>query len=311
MQQGACYATFSGARIERKVLEMKTFVPFLAFLAAVGSAQAQLFVDPFLSGSTPSSGEYADGAALDGANPTVNGFDGAWSANNDTNNGQFVTTSGGLTYSGLGTSGGAVDWNRSNSGGGFVANKNWSRNYSGSIAGSTQTEVWGSLLFRYNSTYQGTSNFDYNWGNAFLTPNLVITVDDTNGDSISFATQSANVTLDADTTYLILWKSVGDFANDTLDVWLNPDLSGGESGIGDGNLIDFTGGYRSNDTTVGTALDGSFSFGGGTSQSATYDEFRIGASFADVAPVPEPSAGLLFVIGLGALCLRRRKAERS
>jgi len=47
----------------------------------------------------------------------------------------------------------------------------------------------------------------------------------------------------------------------------------------------------------------------GTHQSLgtiTYDEIRFGATFADVSPVPEPSAALLGALGVLALLRRRR-----
>ena len=39
-----------------------------------------------------------------------------------------------------------------------------------------------------------------------------------------------------------------------------------------------------------------------------FDEFRLGTTFADVTPVPEPGSIALLVCGLGAIAIGRRRA---
>lgn len=97
----------------------------------------------------------------------------------------------------------------------------------------------------------------------------------------------------------------GGTQNDVAYMWINPDVStfgtptpppptlvSAPSGINDINLLSFA--FR-NVNTVGNPT-------------FMFDELRVGTSWADVTPVPEPTAAVLVVMGGGsALGLRRRK----
>jgi len=95
---------------------------------------------------------------------------------------------------------------------------------------------------------------------------------------------------------------------DSLSLWINPtDLTTAPSGAPDLtlstalqdlsgiNTIRFTG---NNTNATSAALGGE----------AIYDELRIGNTFADVAPVPEPTAVALAIMGgTGVLAVIRRR----
>lgn len=85
-----------------------------------------------------------------------------------------------------------------------------------------------------------------------------------------------------------------DFDNDLLGLWVNPDL-----------------------TDTATSYDVSRAYTGGNWSSALrlasghttiWDDLKVGTSFADVAPVPEPSVSLLGLAGAALLTRRRRHA---
>jgi hypothetical protein len=110
---------------------------------------------------------------------------------------------------------------------------------------------------------------------------------------------------------LLLKISYGAADADTAQLWVNPNLSLGEAGLGPAaatiasDVLTFNG-IR---LTAGGSQNG-----GVAAASGTLDELRVGDTFADVtpttAPVPEPTA--LTALGMGTLALlsrRRRKAR--
>ena len=108
-------------------------------------------------------------------------------------------------------------------------------------------------------------------------------------------------------TYLIVAKY--DFgaagADDgRIDMWVNPDVASLGTGLAP------TGGHQVTATGIsddGMRFNGIGMYaqpnGGGTT--STFDEFRVGQSWVDVSPVPEP-AGLALLAGVAGLALRRR-----
>ncbi len=93
----------------------------------------------------------------------------------------------------------------------------------------------------------------------------------------------------------------GSGSDDTLDFWMNPDLTSGAGGLGiPDNSI-------SGSDFFGTALDGiGVSF---RRDNSTIDAIRISNDadgFAQVTSVPEPSTALLSVLGVLFLARRHR-----
>lgn len=109
-------------------------------------------------------------------------------------------------------------------------------------------------------------------------------------------------TFEAGETHLLLAKIDinADGSNDTVDFWIDPDLSGGEAGLGTALLS------GSGADAFGDALNNvgvSFSREG-----SRLDALRIGSGadgFTAVTMIPEP--GAMALLGLGGLALTRRR----
>jgi len=113
-------------------------------------------------------------------------------------------------------------------------------------------------------------------------------------------------------TALVLGRiTVSDTGNDTWDIWVDPDVSGGESGLpaATATVVDNT------ITAAGITRLGNISYHtgtGGVQNGAIIDMIRLSDGpngFADVTGVPEPSTFLMSALGLLGLlaCSRRRK----
>ncbi|MCP5535016.1 MAG: PEP-CTERM sorting domain-containing protein [Akkermansiaceae bacterium] len=221
------------------------------------------------------------------------GFTGAWGSSDQS----LTVVSGTLSYSTLVTTGGKVE-----------ANSTDELEFRGLPSTSTGT-VWMSALMQVNGTSNITSNMasiglftgttsQRTWlavrqGQVqFYTRNAADTAWDIN-NSTSYT--------NGDTVFLVsrIQYGAGTGGSDLVDYWVNPALGAS---------------LTSGDITVdnsGVAFDSiriSGSGGtGGTNTPNYIDEIRFGNSYAEVAPVPEPSsAALLGLAGL-ALILRRRK----
>ncbi len=109
------------------------------------------------------------------------------------------------------------------------------------------------------------------------------------------------------TTHLMLSRLTinADGNNDNLDFWVNPDLTGGEAGLGI-PLLSFSGqnAYGSSLANIGVSLTGPLS---------QIDAIRISNDadgFAQVIPEPSTYALLVGITLLGAAVLIRRKRQR-
>ncbi len=205
----------------------------------------------------------------------------------------------GLSYTGVTSSGNSVVDNSTSSSTGTRANtRAWD---TAGYVDSGDT-LWFSILIRKGSQASGS---DVKVGIlSGSDPNTEVIGFRASANSASSGSLSAYVGSTASTssltfntdTHLVVGKiSLMDIAGgDTITIWLDP-------------------GSESATTSGGVSLSGDFNVGsnvsirGGGTWSGWLDELRIGETFSDVAPVPEPAAlGLLALGGLLALNRRRK-----
>lgn len=225
-----------------------------------------------------------------------NGGTGWSGAYTDVGNSTVYTTTG-LTYTGLSTTGGAVNTN-DGSGTTTISFRGFSAISTGETwisflaqrNGTASNSTFAGVNF-YNSTGTASTDSEFLIGNGGGTdPNRTWRLTDSGGA----VTDSTTTVIASDTTYLmvaqILWGA-GTGGTDSVSLFINPAL-GSTPVAADANLdIDM-----SNIDKVRIAGSGAVDY--------TFDELRIGTTFASVT-VPEPSA--VFLGGLGMLVLLRRR----
>ena len=259
----------------------------LIHLALCSAASAALTVyDGFDYGGTSgdltgkNGGTGFSGAYTDGGNSTI-----------------YATT--GLTYGTLETAGGAS----LTADGGAATTLNF-RSFTAISSG----ETWISFLAQRNgaastSTFAGLSFYN-STGIAAANAEFSIANGGAGGtwrlfDTGTSTTVSTSTTIASDTTYLlvarILWGT-GAGGTDAVSLFVNPTL-GGTPGAADASRdIDMT-----NFDKVRIAAASGINY--------TFDEIRIGDSFASVTPVPEASTTAALLLGLSSLAFRRRRSH--
>ncbi len=223
---------------------------------------------------------YTDGSTIKDANGGT-GWSNAWSGSGEDN----VIISDNLDYTGaIAPSGGSA----LRSGGNDISvGRSFSTNYGGD--GDTGTSVWISFLAKK------PGGFGYGYvslGGDGSSLSLYAPTADTWFTRVG-NTNIYDSGMSSFDTVMMLYKV--DFASgavsnlDDLSVWYNPDLSGGEAGLGAATV---------------TSSDYNFTFDsigirGWTGNSMQVDNIKIGEGFADVVAIPEP--GTFFLLGLGLL----------
>lgn len=175
-------------------------------------------------------------------------------------------------------------------------------------------DIWFTVLVNVpaGGNYAGLT-FN-NFGNSYdpITTDARILMGDTQLE-VGFngaAAATATGTFTAGVTHLLLgYMNVG-AGNDTLNVWVDPDLTLPLKSAADlptANFTSTTVDFASSLTDIGAA--GSI----GTAEEVYSDAYRLSdtaTAFEDVtgvAFIPEPSTAILATLGLVGLCLRRRK----
>jgi hypothetical protein len=276
-------------------------------------AQAQTIVDNFLTGGS----DYGL-AKIQGQNPTVTGFSGAWySANTDATGPSISSTN--LSFSNssgtVATAGGSVFIG---SGLGVAGRVN--RNLATPIGLDSDTTVYISLMMQ-NSLTSNTSQyraFELNRASIdnnddsnrilqlglsngdFGTTNYGFRINNNNSLRGNFGISNTN------TNFFVIKLTLSSTAlSDSITVWANPTNLSSETLSGSG--VGFSGLTLSN---TGNSI-GRIQFAGFTAGTTNFDAVRIGDSWQAVTTIPEPSTWALIAISLTALTILRRRRARA
>ncbi len=99
------------------------------------------------------------------------------------------------------------------------------------------------------------------------------------------------IPVNAGVTYTVV--GMLDFDNDLLGLWVNPD------GADNATSYDVSKAYEGGNWSTALRL--------ASGNEVTWDDLRVGTTFADVVPIPEPSVPLLAVAAAGLAFVRRRR----
>lgn len=278
----------------RKTIQIFSIVTALSLLATVSSGGVLVY-EGF---STP--GDYVHGANLAAQ---TGGGSGVWTGNwtDVQNNAAGSTVSNSLTYGNLQTTGGSLTKPTALR----LHEVRTFTNDSSLFASGSQ--VWFSALFLRTANQ---SNMGITIASATSeTTGCGFRIDNSAYDvraSISgtLGTTSAKTSFANNETVLVVgrvWIDAGSTAgNHVVDIWVNPDLS-----------VDLsTAALKSGDSWVDRAYAGfktsdRVNIYSHQNNAVSFDEIRIGSSYADVVPVPEPLT--LSLLGLGATALLRKR----
>jgi hypothetical protein len=263
-------------------------------LTLLPAVNAQVLVnDPVLTGGTPN---YTVGATLAGQNPTVTGFNGAWSGAQ----GGVLSTS--LSYS---------DPNYAAPTGGAFTSPNAQRVYrsfdattASALSSTANDTVYMSLLANFSGGLGAWNYAAFELGDATDTDagrSLAIGIDGSVPGNFMYSLgggtkTSLGVASDSNTHLFLVELNLSSTPNsDSVTMWVDPTLGG----VGDPS-----GGV----TVSGLHLNAMQTFGIGSGAAGNqFDEIRLGTTLASVTAVPEPATFALAGIGLAGLMIFRRR----
>jgi hypothetical protein len=272
-------------------------------------------------------GAYTAGANVQGQNPAVTGFTGAW-AGSDTSSFQVSGTNvamPGVTNGGgsLGMSTLAAASSRSDSravsaytaAGTYwfssvftpdadaVNGANGSTMFVGFLSGALSTVSSGGSTAALWTSSNGADLEGFAWG---IEAGSLRVRYQTGADTV--ATQNlGSLSLTAGSTYLLIAElQVNTAGNDVLNLWVTSSAPGSQAGLGAATATLSTFDLVS----TGDAIDTLVLFAGrsaSTDGAVGWDAIRMGTQFSDLAIVPEPSAYLLLVLSATSWGLARRR----
>lgn len=276
----------------------KTFpLVLISLLLEASIAMATTLVyEPYPLGTSPT-GYVAGQSHLQSPNGSVQATDGTWAGSTTGTSTSYFVSSTGLQYANLAVQGGSITssaWNTHNA-----------RAFSETDRAS---EVYYSFLinvssFKGSSIFLGLAN-----GSTYSTISglRLDTVDSSTGKLSVYSNgvvSAVNTTISTNTTYLIVGKWAPGATSDTTTLWINPVVGEEEPIV---SSLSFTAGKAS-----GVARW--YSYIGGTSTTYTsfaFDEFRVGTTWEDVTPIPEPATTAFVYLLLGGWagrCLWKRR----
>ena len=253
---------------------------------------------------------YTAGTNLVGTTSTGTGFTGTWTEtgyNGGTET--FTIGSGSLSYSGLPTAGNSVLGIVASSGTYPVNQESLATAIAAPTATNPTVTTWYSFLLKTPSTVNWNAGLQINgstdtavFGEAQNSANGTGTHWSISSPGHNtFGVETPAITIAANTTYFLVLEDTANYGStDTMNLYVDPTVglaSPSVSAAVTDSLI-----------TVGKVS----SIGLSTQRAYSFDEVRIGTTFADVAPsnsaIPEPaSLGLLLLGSAGILLLGRRR----
>ncbi len=263
---------------------------FAISLMPLASSHAALLVhDPFLTGGS----NYNTSASIVGQGPTATGFTGNWLA---ATTGTATPVSGGLSYTGVDSSGGALVLSGGNNRYGRLLTTPFTAATTGTFYLSFLMDLSSvdgqyKALELHSGGFADATDRNFRLGNGGGANGF-------NNDDFGFRIAGGPIqNLGAGNTatnfFIVRFDLSATAASDTVTVYRNP--------------TDFA--VESNNTGVSLAeqdiVFDRISVAMFTDQVTTFDEFRISTTFAEA--IPEPSTALLFGLGSALMLARRRR----
>ncbi len=273
-------------------MKTKSLLTSLAILIAV-LPQARAVLIAYDGFSTP--GTYTNGTSILTPGNGGSGWTGNWVVSG-TPTGQFVGTTSGLTYSNGGalttTSGAAIDDSS-------TLSTQMRRQFASANYNNGDTLYFSFLVNRTAPLSSSPLEMRLRSGDS---TRAIFRSSSSSADSWTLA-NAANTVLGTagssvvGNTFFVVMKLDFVTNNNTLSLWLNPALN---VPLGTPDVSGGLGSTSWNDiNNVG--------FTGGASATGTFDEIRVGTTFADVSPIPEPTTWALLAGSLTALMVFRRR----
>lgn len=224
--------------------------------------------------------DYPSGGDLAGEDGGI-GWSGPWT---DYGSGPItLVSSPGLSYPGLASLGNAASTPAG-------AISTYPRQTTDTIYDVPGTTLYYSLLLRPDAGFGFYGGL--NIGGLFFGASGNQTVYGLEGPASDLALSSTPIVQGAD-ALLVVQANFGT-VNDTFNLYVDPSLPGAQPAVADATLVLGVSG-ASNNLYINNA--------GGWS----YDELRIGTTYADVVPVPEPAGAVLLGATMGSMLVIGRK----
>lgn len=256
------------------------FLTIAALVATSSQSQAQLL--------TYEGFDYSEGSVADRSGGT--GWTGAWTAVG-TAPATVQTTS--LSYSTLETAGNKVYLSPTSNTSGA------SRTFANLDSGTVYMSFLGNL--DEGIRFFGFRLFDGETERAFVGKRQGLSVWELTSPGASLGPTTTAVTLDTTFFFVLRIDFNASGSNERLRLYMNPTVGATEPGTASADIISASS-FQINKLDLAAG----FTSGTNTTARGWFDEIRIGTTYADVTPVPEPTTGVLIGAGIALLAILRR-----